>query len=186
MLNWLVDNPTVTYALVAFALLLVAVAWRTRRWKYAGFAGIPLVLIGLFWLLGTYYPSDERVIQTNIESMAAAVKARDIDGVMKYVASDFRFQSSDRNAFRQHAQQAMTARNVEEVLVWDFESEGLSRERRSAKMKFSAKAKGNWGSDAYYAVVSEFVLEPDGEWRMRGFTIFNPLDKKQPIQVPGF
>jgi hypothetical protein len=72
--------------------------------------------------------------------------------------------------------------------VWDFERGEVSRAQRTAKVHFMVKARGDWrGSEAGYPCNADFVLDPDGQWRLRGFQIFNPfVEADQPLHIPGF
>jgi hypothetical protein len=194
MQSWLSDNFDVLVILLSLvALALPYFWWRTRKRYYALGAGGAVLLLGLVCLLLYLLPlvlgeSDSQQIERKVREMAAAVKARNLDRIFRHVSNTFRFVSLDRAAFRQKAEEVIRRRDVEEVTVWDFERGEIAREKRSATVSFMVKAKSNWqGSEFPYRCEADFVLDPDGQWRMRGFQIFNPIvESREPIQIPGF
>jgi hypothetical protein len=194
MQSWISDNFDVVIILLSLAALALAYFWwRTRQRYYALGAGAAVLLLGLVCLLVFLLPllfgeSDSQQIERKVREMAAAVKARNLDRIFRHVSNTFRFGSLDRTAFRQKAEEVIRRRDVEEVIVWDFERGEIAREKRSATVSFMVKAESNWqGSEFPYRCEADFVLDSDGQWRMRGFQIFNPVvDSKEPIHIPGF
>jgi hypothetical protein len=167
--------------------------WRTRRRAYAVGAGTAGGLIGILCLLVFLLPlilgeSDSQQIERKVREMAAAVKAGNLDQAFRHISPEFRFGGLDRPAFRQKAAEAIRHHRIEDVVVWEFEHRELSRLRRAARVSFMVKVKGNWeGSDvAVHRCDADFVLDPDGQWRMRAFQIFNPfMESDQPLRIPG-
>jgi hypothetical protein len=189
MSSWLVDDPTLIYMLLGTAAVAFAVLWwKTRKTGYAYGAGTAVALMGALFLLGTWVDTDQKRLRRALEEMAAGVTAHDLDRVFEHISADFQYRGHDKLAFRLKADEAIRARHVESVQVWDFEPIAIDRPRRSASMAFRVKGKGNWSTGKeYYRCLAEFVLDPDSQWRMRGFKIFNPLvETDQEIAIPGF
>lgn len=194
MQSWLSDNLALLTVLLSIIALALAYAWwGTRRRRYALGTGAAVALIGLLYLLIYLLPlvfgeTDGQQIERKVREMAAAVKARDLDRAFRHISRDFRFGSLDRTAFRQRAEEAIRHENVDDVLVWEFERGEISRQTRTAKVSFMVKVRGNWrGSEVGYRCDADFVLEPDDQWRMRGFQIFKPfMETNEPIHIPGF
>lgn len=194
MHSWLVDN----FELIVIALSITAVVfgfiwWRTRNRRAALVAGAAVASVGLVWLLIQILPlvfgkSDSQQIESKIREMAAAVKDANLERIFSHISNDFRYRGHDKAAFRQRAADVLRSRHVEDVIVWDFERGEVARATRKGKISFMVKARGNWqGSDAGYLCEAEFVLDPDNQWRMKGFEIFNPFrESTQPIPLPGF
>jgi ketosteroid isomerase-like protein len=188
MITWLVDNPALAYIVLAtVAIVLMVACWRTQQAKYLVGAGVAFVLILGVWLLSTYVPTDSKRIQSAIEEMSAGVRSRDLDRIFAHVAGDFRHGGLDREAFRKAADQAIRGHDVTNVLAWDFEPGEISREKGTAQMTFLVKPEGAWGTPAqYYRCVAQFVRDPDGQWRMKGFELFDPLTRsRDPVAIPG-
>jgi hypothetical protein len=193
MQNWLLDNLALITILLSIATLaLVSVWWRTRRRRYALGAVIAVTLLGLVWLLVYVLPlvfgeTDSQQIERKIRAMAAAVKSNNVDRIFSHISESFHFGSHDKASFRRRAEEVIRARDVEEVIVWDFERGDIARDKRTAKMSFMVKARASWrGSEAGYRCDADFVLDPDGQWRMGGFQLFNPFRANEPIPLPRF
>jgi hypothetical protein len=195
MQSWLADNFDLLVMLLGIIALAFTYAWwRTRRRAFAVAAGTAGGFIGLVFLLVYLLPlvlgeSDSHQIERKVRAMAAAVKAGNLDEAFRHISSQFRFRGLDRPAFRQKAAEATHRHDVEDIVVWEFEHGEISRRKKEAKVRFMVKVKGNWrGSEAAgYRCDADFVLDPDGQWRLKGFQIFNPfVESDQPLRIPGF
>jgi hypothetical protein len=192
-MSWLVDDAALIYIILGCVAVGSAVAWwRTRQGKFALGTAIAAGLIVLVYCFGLFFPSDSRRITKALQEMSEGVRTRDLNRIFAQVSDRFQqgpptFSAAvDKEAFRKRAEEIIKSRNVEQVVVWDPHFEELSHTARTARVVFSAKAKGNWGSEVPYLVRADFVLDPDGQWRMKGFQVFNPVvNTRDPIQIPG-
>jgi hypothetical protein len=192
-MDWLIDDPTLVYMMLAIVAIGLAVGWwRTRQRKLALGAGIAVLLIGVVWLLCFLIPTDAKKIAHALQEMSDGVRAHDLDRIFSQVSDQFQqgpptFGGSlDKAAFRQRSEGIIQDRSVEEVPIWDIKVEKLSRQERSAQVVCSAKPKGNWTSGAFYIIRSQFVLDADGQWRMKGFEVCNPaVNTREGIRIPG-
>jgi hypothetical protein len=194
MQSWLLDNcELIIIVLSITALALAYVWWRTRRRPYALGAGAAVALMGLVWLLVYLLPflfgeTDGQQIERKIREMAAAVKEGDLDRIFNHISSDFLYRNNTKATFRQKSEEVIRRRHVDEVIVWDFQRGEISRRTRTAQISFMVKARGKWqGSELGYLCEAEFVLDPDRQWRMKGFELFNAFrESNQPLPIPGF
>jgi hypothetical protein len=194
MQSWLLDNFDFVIIVLGITVLALGYGWwQTRRRYYAFGAGTAVVLTGAACLLVHFSAllfgeSDHQQIERKIREMAAAVKTADLERIFRHISDDFRYRNHDKSAFRQKADEVMRKRKVDEVVVWDFQRGEITRAQRAARISFMVKVRGDWqGSDAGYLCEAEFVLDRDGQWRMKGFELFNPFrESNQPITVPGF
>jgi hypothetical protein len=185
MANWLYDHQTLVYGFLVCVTVILLVVWRRlRHWPLAAGAAGAVVLIVLVWFFGR--ASDQQQIETSINEMAAGVRAHNVDRIFAHIAADFRFGSADRANFRKRVEAHLG--EVNEVKVWDFVPDEVSRANRTAKVHFMVKAEGNFVDQPVgYLCRADFVLESDGKWRLKGFQLTNPVaDTHQPIQIPGF
>jgi hypothetical protein len=187
MLTWLIDNSTLVYTILGAACLgLGLLWWRTKYARYLEGSALALALIAAVWTLGFFVDTDTRRIVRAVEEMRAGVQGRDVDRIFAQISRHFRFGGSNFTEFRRRVADVIRSRNVNDVNVWDFEPGEISRTRGTATINFKVKPTGDWGNDArFYRCDAEFVLDPDGQWRMRGFQVFNPfVDAHQPLPIP--
>jgi hypothetical protein len=186
---WLEDNGAILLGLLALAALFLFVAWWRRR-KQGLLVGAvvlaALVALGALYLFVLAGETDRQQIARKINEMSAAVKAGNPDGVFQHIAKDFRYKSTDRSAFRKRVEDHMKARTVTEVVAWDIGPVTVNRTQRTATANFMVRGKGTLGDSAPHACEATFVLEPDNQWRMVGFKLFNSfVNANQEINVPG-
>jgi hypothetical protein len=119
--------------------------------------------------------------------MRDGVKARDMKQIFDHVSQDFHFRRHNRTEFRSSAENVLKEQRIEDVLAWDFEPVEISRTKKSARLNFKVKAKGAWrGSEVFYRCTADFVLDPDGQWRLSNFELFEPfVNTSQPVDIPG-
>jgi hypothetical protein len=131
--------------------------------------------------------TDREQIMDHLGVMADAASNRDLERVFSHISKDFQHGSMDKAAFRQAAERAMRRHNVRNLRIWELEPGEISRDTRSGKIAFKVKADSDFTRGAeFYLCRAEFVLDPDGQWRMKGFQLFNPfVNTDQPLQIPG-
>ena len=192
MNNSLADSAALLYMLLGTATLILGVVWwRTRRgWFFVG-ACVFILLIGALVLLRSMYPSDGEKIFHVVQDMSAAVKVKDMDRIASHLANNFNWFGNSRAEFRKRAEHVVNFLEITECPVWDFEAENVSRADGKGTIQFKAKPRSKRvETAAFYLIKAEFILEPDGQWRMQAFNYFNPfVDTKKPMtpsEIPGF
>jgi hypothetical protein len=187
MSNWLLEDPTTAYVVLGLAAFALAVGWwmQPRRGYLIGLGAV-IALIGLLVLVNLLVETDGKRIERKIQAMAAAVAARDVEGIFRHISADFRLRGMDRSQFRQRVEGHRG--DVQTLTVWDYQARDISRDNRAATVTFSVKGHGQATSGVeFYNCRAQFVLDPDGEWRLRGFDLFLPqVDPMtgQPIELP--
>jgi hypothetical protein len=187
MLDFLVEESGLLYAvLFLIAAISCFLYWNRRQARYVWVGAVCIVLVAGLWFLSSRYESDGQQVTRKIDEMGKGVEARDLDRIFANISNSFRFENLDKKGFRKGAEDIIHRRDVTQVLVWEFAVDSLSREKREANVTFRAKPKGNFAGENYYLVRAHFVLDPDDQWRMQTFQVFNPfVDTKTPLQIPG-
>jgi len=183
--EWLFEGYSAVYLLLATAgVVLLVVWWRTRRRKYLVGVAAVAALAGAYFLLSIVKETDGRQIERKVREMAAGLQERRFDQTFSHISDEFRRGGRDKRALQQEAESVARRFDIREVNVWDIDVREISRERRAARVDFNVKAKGNWGGDeAFYRCEADFILDPDGDWRLRSFELFIPTTR-QPAGVP--
>ncbi len=187
MLAWLIDNATVVYVILGLVALAFLVAlWMKRKRAYAIGLVVSVALIALFLLLTFVVPTDRSRIIRAIGEMEQGVKTRDTDRIFAQISDRFRLGGVDKPAFRRFVDGVLRNGQVTEVHAWDFETPEVSRPKRTATIGFQVKPRGPLaGEDVPYRCKATFVLDPDDQWRLQTFQVFNPfVDTDKPLQIP--
>jgi hypothetical protein len=185
MSNWLFDHEILMTMLLGSAgVALVVLWWRTRRRLLLVGAFVVVALGGLVWYLASL--SDQAKIIHAFQEMSAGVHEKNLDRIFAQISNDFNLKGQHKAEFRRWAEEILRQGGVSDVEVWDVGPQEVSREQRSAKVFLRAKPKGSRvGEGTYYRVVADFVLDPDGQWRMRSFEVFRPVgDTHEPLPIP--
>jgi hypothetical protein len=189
MPSWLVDHPTFLYMILGIAALACGVAWwQNRKGGYLIGTIVALVLLVAVALISTLVPSDEKNIRHAIAEMAAGVREQNLNKTFAHISDQFQFNNIGKKDFRHGCEEAMRSRNVEDVVLSQFDAAQFDAQRQKARIDFMVKPIGNFGEASIpYRCVADFVKEPDGKWRLLTFQIFNPfVDQHTPMHVPGF
>jgi hypothetical protein len=185
MLTWLVESRTllsIVFGSLAFAL--IAGWWRTRKRVLAIGAGVGVVLIAALVLLAYFTETDSQRIENSVREMVEGLKAHNLDRIFARVSDQFEYHSIKKAEFRQKVSETMRAHDVTGAEVWDFQD--VSRDNGTAQVQFRVRPLGNWDSQGMtYRCLARFVLDPDGEWRLKGFQIFAPVGARE-FDIPGY
>lgn len=186
MPSWLIEDLGLVAALLGVGTaLLLAVWWRDRQRKYLIAAGVLAVLAALAVGLWSFVDTDQRKIKRTIEEMAAGIP-HDLTRTFGHISPTFRYDTHGKDSLRRAAEDAIRRGNVTEVLVWDVKVEDADRAKRQARATFTFKIRGAWskGIEVFFCRAT-FHLDDDGEWRMREFRVYNPVNINDPLTVPG-
>src|SRR5258707_8304438 len=161
-MSWLADNADIVYILLGLvALGFLSAGWITRRVKFFALAGIPILLMVLFWLLTRMVVTDKQQLQASVDAMADAAIKGDAAGLFKHVSRDFRHKQMTREQLADFIKQAVKTYKITEVKIRDFEAIEPSRVKRTAKVNFRASIFDNDSVLAVTFCICDFVLEDD-------------------------
>jgi hypothetical protein len=186
--DWLFEGRLTVYlALGAGAVLLVALWTRDRRRRWLIGVGVLAGLAGVYFLLDRLVETPTEQIRRKLDEMGAGVKARDAGAIFRHLSDGFRFRGMDKAAFRKWVEPMLEGGQVTEVRIWDVAIPEPPRGNGPVRVHFRAKPLGPMTSGVEQAIVhAEFVRDPDGQWRLKGFEISNPVvDTDKPWDIPG-
>jgi ketosteroid isomerase-like protein len=184
--DWLFEGRLAVYLALASVAAVCVMLWtrnRKRRWLYL--ACVPVLLIGVYFLLDLLVETRREQIGRKLKEMSAAVQARDVDRIFRHISEDFRLEqrgtSMDKAAFRRAVDTVFRNRVVDRVHIWD-----IAIGARAGDVVFRVKPTGQRIPDhPGFVCRATFVQDADGQWRMAGFQVFDPLvNADQPIDIP--
>lgn len=192
MFDWLLEGRISVYVslgAVALVLLLVWVQTRERLYLYALI--LCGVLAGLYFVLDRAVETDREQVTRKVREMAAGVRARDVNAIFTHISERFNRGGVNKAAFRELVDGFLRGRRIDEVEVWDFDFrpnrlQGEQTPAEEIRVSFMAKPKGGVAVGEFGRCEARFVHDPDGQWRLIDFQVFNPaIDSNQPWQIPG-
>lgn len=181
MFDWLFEGrPAVYVTLAVVAALCVALWWRDRRRAWLVALGVAGVLAAAYLLLDRLVETRAEQITHRLRLIEKAVKAGDADQVVQQFSSQFDYRGVRRDALRAGVASRLKSKFVEDLTIWDVRFPD-----DSGKVFFRAKPKGAAiGENTGFPVRADFVKDADGQWRMKGFEVFNPLvEAETPLDV---
>jgi ketosteroid isomerase-like protein len=183
---WLFDHHRSGCLLLGTALIVLGVLWcRTKDRRAATGFGTVATLLVVFLIAGFFVETPAKQVVRKLKEMAAAVQAKDLEGIFRHISDEFDWQGDTKPVFRSGAQHALDSGFISEVVVWDFQSPqvkpGKGSDKGSATVEFKVKAKGSFGETSpYLRCTATFVEDPDGQWRLKGFVVRH-FNSDQPI-----
>jgi hypothetical protein len=184
------DPSSTTYAIIAIMVaVLGGLYYRSRKKKdlfpLIGGAGVLLTLI----LIDFFVESPREETMRKMNEMSAASAKKNWDEVFTNVSDSFNYKGSggmtqtDKKGLREKV------RSVESMIEKGFVVWGFSRDDfkqindNTAEIGFSSKVKDRDETTSYVKAV--FTKDPDGQWRMSGFTCYEPINTKERRNLPG-
>jgi hypothetical protein len=171
--DWLFEGQSTVYIVLGACAVFLLIVWWQNRWRWCLVALTGVVgLIFVYWLLDRIVVTDREEIRRRVESMAAAVKRKDLNQAMQFFAADFVSPAGrSKETLREFAQKLMDNNDVTEVVVWGFEFEGVpDRKAGTTRASFHFKAWGRAvaeGNGVPYRCDAVFRFSPQHGWQMQ-------------------
>lgn len=185
-MSWLFEGRAEVYLLLGVVAVVAAgLWWVTGKRSFAVVAGAVLGLIVLYFVLDRLVVTDREQISSHIEAMGRAVADRSADGIMRHVSDRFRLplKNLDKAGLRAVAERGFQ-QGVTRIVPYDLTPLEISRAEREAKFEFMVRVDSADGPHLLRCK-SRFVLDPDDQWRLQTFDVFDPLrNTSQGNEIP--
>jgi hypothetical protein len=132
-----------------------------------------------------FFESDAEQIQRKLREMSEGVHERNSNKIFQHVSESFRYGSSDKAALRHRGEQAQETGQVTDIPIWDVNVQPIPKGATTATVIFRFKVNGNALRENQFLCRTQFVKDPDGQWRLQGFEVFPPTGLKDSYSVPG-
>jgi hypothetical protein len=186
MFNWLFEGSIAIYLLLGLiAAVLAYEGFRDRNHRLLYAAGVVCIVMVLYFILDMLVETEQEQIKRKLAEIANGLNKPDTTAVSQHLSQQFKFRSFDRNAMRRRADEAIRQHSIRNVRIWDVEIKDMDHEKRTAKVTFSVKAESSFGNGPFLLCRSVWVLDPDGQWRMKTFDLYNPIvNTDSPLEYP--
>lgn len=187
MPTFLSDPSTATYAILAVMVFLLAVmaAQSRKKKQVSSFLLGAAALLALF-LIDTFTESPREAVARKISEMNAAGKKKDYAGVLVHVSDSFSGAGMDKPKLKALGDRANSF-GIEGVAMWDATRAAHNEiDATTVEQGFLVQAAGSRVESQRY-VVGTFKKESDGEWRLTGVKLYNPIQRTNGPEegVPG-
>jgi|ERR1051326_2120901 hypothetical protein len=176
-MDWLFDHRSLVYLLLASDfVVLLAVWWRTRKRGLVIALGVSALIAGLFALVDLVLrpETDQEKLERTVRELAQSLKEPvDTAKLEKYISDDVDSkQHLKKKAFVKAIADLSDANSVREVRVSDLRDMVIDRNGKTASVRFNATVYSGRDQNWTGACETDFVLEDDGQWRLKRYRIF--------------
>ncbi|MEZ6139226.1 MAG: hypothetical protein R3B84_01525 [Zavarzinella sp.] len=187
MPDFIIDPaPMVYIILVAFTVILAALAFRRQTRRDLIFFGFAAGILLTWFLLDRAYESGREQVNRKISEMAEASQSNDYKKVFDNISPTFKYKALNKDGLFQLSQRGKQFL-TDGVELWGMNRQSFKQiNPTTIEMGFNAQGKGMPQSLRY--CVGVFQKEADNEWRMTSFRLYNPVQKDngEEDQIPGF
>jgi hypothetical protein len=191
MPRWLVEDPTTVYFILGLAALACAVLfWVRQERKYLIGLGVVVGLAILVALLDYFVVTDYERMVARVKDIAEGIRKKDSARIVSHVTDTFHYHQKEsgsgaRDRFRKVCEPYLNQGRVTDMAVWDFEPGPMpiARDSKKGEISFLVKLHGSDAEGYQFRCVSTFVLEPDGEWRIDSFRLYDVLKDPRSTDV---
>jgi hypothetical protein len=190
--DWLYEGRISVYVLLAVAAVVLLYAGRkTQKRGLLLAGGLVALLLGVYFLLDRFVETDREQIKRKLErDLPDAVTKRDTDRVLGTFSEKFTVWGMTKPEFRTYVDRGLKESWFTELLIWNIQfPNGMTPgPDGTVHVDFDAKPKGGRvGDPPHFHVESTFVRDPDGQWRMSTFKVFNPMvNSNIPLDRPPY
>jgi len=179
------SDPSMSlYAILGVATVLLGIiALRRQKRSDAINFCIPLVALIALFVIGKAVESPREQTERKIKEMSQASLNKKHDDIFKHVSDSFKYKSLDKKSLQEKAKQAY------EMGFGGFEWYNLARssfrpmEDGTIEQGFGVKHMGEPPLPFY--VKGTFKKDPDGEWRLVTFKLYDPINMNDEKEIPG-
>jgi ketosteroid isomerase-like protein len=176
-------SPTLYVILGAVVVIFGAIAVRRQKRSDVINFAIPAVLLLALFLIDRAFESPREKVEKAIKEMGTATRAKKHDDVFRHVSDSFKYKSLDKKGLQDKARQADVI-GFGGISEYDLARSGFRAiDDNTIEQGFRVKHAGQ--PEVHFFVVGTFKKDPDGEWRLSTFKLFDPVNTKDEKDIPG-
>jgi hypothetical protein len=185
MPTWLSD-PSDGFYLVLFVLVVIAVmVWARNRTRGDLIrAGVAVALLAALFVIDRLYESPREGSIRTVNEIAAAINERNWDNFQDGLADGFTYKQLNKKGITEKVQAAAAA-FAPRTAAWDFKVPDDLRPTGPGEFQLQFEGKAESGGREFYAHFVGTFVEENGRWRLKTFTAYDYVQKRQTIEVPG-
>jgi hypothetical protein len=179
-MDFLFDHHSLVYLLLACSLVIVgAIWWRTRKRNLTIAAGVIALLIILFALVDVFLRPEtdqEKLERTVHEMLDSFRKPVNTSKAEQYISDSVQsHQHLSKSDFVKEVAKLSERYGIRNAQLSEFRDWKIDRSAKSASVRFNVTLDSEHADRTYTAACeAQFVLEDDGEWRLKSYKVFFP------------
>lgn len=178
------DPSTALYAVLGVAALVLGLLALRKQTRSAAINfAIPAAALLAVFLIDRFVESPREMAVRKIREMGAASRDKKVDDVLKHVSDSFKYRALDKKGLRDRAQQAESM-GFGGVSEYDLARSGF-KEVDANTIEQGFRVKHNGSPEIHLYVIGTFKKDPDGEWRLTTFKLYDPVNLNDEKEVPG-
>jgi hypothetical protein len=176
-------SPTLYLVLGVVTVIFGAIALRRQRRSDVINFLIPAALLVALFVIDRLFESPREAAVRKIQEMGTASRDRKYDDLFRHVSDSFKYRSLDKKGLRDRARQA-EAMGFGGIAEYDLARSGFkSIDDNTVEQGFRVKHTGQ--PELHFYVVATFKKDPDGEWRITTFKLYDPVNVNDEKDIPG-
>jgi hypothetical protein len=186
MPTWLSD-PSNGFYLVLFVLVVIAVmVWARNRTRGDLIrAGVAIALLVLLFVVDQLVDSPREGSARTLTQISDAINERKWDQFQDGLADNFEYKRLDKAKLTEMVRGAVTAFDPR-TSTWEFKAPDDMKPAGPDEFLLQFEGKAESGGKPFWAhFVATFVKGSEGKWRLKTFTAYDYIQKRQPIELPG-
>ena len=179
------SDPSFTLYVILGILVVIfgSVALRRQRRTDVYNLLIPGALLIALFVIDRMVESPREVSVRKIQEMGTASRAKKYDDLFRHVSDSFKYRSLDKTGLRERARAAESV-GFGGIAEYDLARSGFKEvDANTVEQGFRVKHTGQ--PEVHFYVVATFKKDPDGEWRLSTFKLFDPVNVNDEKDIPG-
>lgn len=181
--------PGLYFVLGIAVIVALGLFIRYQDRKRLLWAAIPVGLfVGLF-LCDTLVESPREEAVRKVRAISAAITAKSVDGFLAHVSDRFDYKGKKKADLRHPSWLEVARREGVTTAVWDFDRDRVSYPSPTeVEIVFDGKGQPQSGAPALFHFKTRFGKDPDGQYRLLTFRVYNIAKKEQGTEeiIPNF
>jgi hypothetical protein len=180
------SDPTQGFYLVLIAFFVIALVLAGKNQDRRSFKtlGIATVAIAAVFLIDYFVESPREQAVRKIEEISAALNERSAERMLANVSDSFDYKGKKKADLAQAVE--LAERHGVRTATWEFNRDRVVAGASDIEIAFEAKAEGSRVGPFMAHFRARFVKDPDGQYRLQSFKVFDYVQKDKETEIPEF
>ena len=180
------SDPTQAFylILIAFFVIALVIAGKNQDRRSFQTLGIATVALAGIFLIDFMVESPREQAVRKIEEISAAINERNTEKMLEHVSESFEYKGKKKPDLAQAID--LARREDVNTATWEFNRDRVVAGAADIEIAFDAKAENRRGQPFMAHFRARFVKDPDGQYRLQTFKVYNIVQKDSEQDIPGF